>query len=83
MAVPAAAGPLSAYPPAGLDPHDVNGRLRRARDLTGDVLPLDADLVPEGEDDRPDHGDQKHQSGHLEEEDVARIEELAEGSGVG
>ena len=59
------------------------GGLGRARDLRGDVLPLDADLVAQRQHDGADHRDQQDQARGLEEVDVARVEHAAERRGVG
>ena len=58
-------------------------RRRRARDLLGDVLPLDADLVAQRQHDRADHRGQQDQSRRLEEVDVVGVEHPAERRGVG
>src|SRR5690606_36056763 len=63
---------------ARLDLLDLDRGRRRAGDLRGDVLPLDARLVAQRQHDGADHGDQQHEARDLEEVDVIRVEDVAE-----
>src|SRR5271163_3309794 len=58
-------------------------RRRRPRDLIGYILPLDAHLMTQSQDDRPDHRREQDEAGGLEEEEILRIEHAPERGGVG
>src|SRR5258708_5025099 len=60
----------------------VDGGRLRARNLLGDVLPLDVRLVPQRQHDRADHRNQQHDAGRLEEIDVARVEHVPQRFGI-
>src|SRR6266516_2432850 len=61
-------------------PHfDDLDRIRlRARNLLGDILPLDMRLMPQRQDDRTDHRNQQHDAGRLKEIDVAGVKHVPE-----
>src|SRR5205807_10029200 len=61
-------------------PHfDDLDRIRlRARNLLGDILPLDMRLMPQRQDDRTDHRHQQHDAGRLKEIYIAGGEHVPE-----
>src|SRR5215831_7901601 len=64
------------------DLDNVDGGRPGAGNLVGDVLALDVRLVPQRQHDRPDHGNQQHHAGRLEEIDIARVENVPERLGI-
>src|SRR3546814_6547050 len=58
-------------------------RLRAgARGLPGDALPPHTLAMAQGTHDGPDHGDQQHKAGGLEQVDIVGVDEAAERAGV-
>src|SRR5262245_43947660 len=80
MVISFPSSPLKSLARPDLD--DVDGGRLGARNLVGDILAFDVRLVPQRQHDRPDHGDQQHDTSRLEEIDIARVEHVPQRFGI-
>src|SRR6185437_3427045 len=66
-----------------LDADVLDALMALAPRLLGGILPLDVHPVLQSQHDGADHGDQQHTTSRLENEDVARVDHVAERTRVG